>query len=90
MRAIKNLPYRNARAVVDAETKLAALPPALAEGRILNAPEAALFWGVSLPQWRRLYRAGKVPTPIKVSERKLGWRVGALNDALKSRERAAA
>lgn len=72
------------RTFTNAETKLAAPPAALAEKRILNAPEAALFWGVSLPHWRRLYRAGKVPTPIKISDRKLGWQVGALADALAS------
>ena len=48
---------------------------------------ASAFWGVSLPHWRRLYRTGKVPHPIKVGERKLGWRVGALADALNARER---
>lgn len=75
---------------INIEATLNALPPALAGGRILSAAQAARFWGVSLPHWRRLYRTGKVPTPIKVSERKLGWRVGALNDALKAREQAAA
>jgi len=37
-----------------------------------------------------MYRAGTVPTPIKIGLRRLGWRVGALADALKSREQAAA
>jgi len=78
------------RTHTNAEITLASLPAALAEKRILNAPEAALFWGVSLPHWRRMYRLGKVPAPIKVSDRKLGWQVGSLAEALKAREQAAA
>jgi predicted DNA-binding transcriptional regulator AlpA len=61
---------------------LANLPSDLARSRVLNAAASAAFWGVSLPHWRRLYRKGKVPQPIKVGERKLGWRIGALADAL--------
>jgi predicted DNA-binding transcriptional regulator AlpA len=33
-----------------------------------------------------MYRTGAVPKPIKIGERKLGWRIGALVDALKARE----
>ena len=69
---------------------LNALPNDLGRNRILNAEVAAAFWGVSVPHWRRLYRAGKVPRPIKVGERKLGWRIGVLTDALEARECAAA
>ena len=35
------------------------------------------------------FRPGKVPPPTKVGERKLGWRVGVLVDALNARERTA-
>jgi predicted DNA-binding transcriptional regulator AlpA len=68
---------------------LANLPSDLGRSRILDTAEASAFWGVSLPHWRRLYRTGKVPHPIKVGERRLGWRVGALADALNARERTA-
>ena len=61
---------------------LANLPSDLGRSRVLDAAAASAFWGVSLPHWRRLYRAGKVPRPIKIGERKLGWRIGALADAL--------
>src|SRR4051812_21196490 len=61
------------------------LPPEIARSRILSSAEAARFWGVSLPHWRRLYRARHVPAPIRLSERKLGWRVGDLIDALAER-----
>jgi prophage regulatory protein len=65
-----------------------ALPPNLARNRILGSADAAAFWGVSLPHWRRLYRVQQVPTPIKLSARKLGWRVGDLIDALETRSAA--
>jgi predicted DNA-binding transcriptional regulator AlpA len=65
---------------------LANLPSDLGRNRILDAAASAAFWGVSLAHWRRMYRTGAVPAPIKVGERKLGWRVGALVDALKARE----
>jgi predicted DNA-binding transcriptional regulator AlpA len=58
------------------------LPAELTRHRILSAAQAAQLWGVSLPHWRRLYRLGKVPAPIHIGERKLGWRAGDLIDAL--------
>lgn len=71
------------KAVISAQ--LNNLPPDLGRNRILNAEASATFWGVSLPHWRRLYRSGKVPRPIKIGERKLGWRVGDLADGLERR-----
>jgi prophage regulatory protein len=67
---------------------LANLPSDLGRSRVLDAAAASAFWGISLPHWRRLYRIGKVPRPIKIGERKLGWRVGVLADALAARETA--
>ena len=61
---------------------LANLPFDLGRNRVLSAAASAEFWGVSLSHWRRLYRTKKVPQPIKVGERKLGWRIGVLADAL--------
>jgi predicted DNA-binding transcriptional regulator AlpA len=69
---------------------LANLPSDLGRNRILDAATASEFWGVSLAHWRRMYRIGAVPKPIKIGERKLGWRIGTLADALEARERAAA
>jgi predicted DNA-binding transcriptional regulator AlpA len=66
---------------------LNSLPPDLGRNRVLDSKESAQFWGVSLPHWRRLYRARKVPAPIKVGDRKYGWRIGVLIDALAERER---
>ena len=72
-----------------ASAALASLPSDIGRGRIMDAPSAAMFWGVSLPHWRRLYRLGRVPAPIKVGERKLGWRVGDLADGLAQRSAGA-
>jgi predicted DNA-binding transcriptional regulator AlpA len=47
---------------------------------VLNSSEAAMFVGLSLPHFRRLYRAGRVPRPLQLGERKLGWRIGDLID----------
>jgi predicted DNA-binding transcriptional regulator AlpA len=54
---------------------LESLPSDIAMGRIVGAAEAAQYCNYSLTHWRRLYRAGKVPRPIKISDRKLGWRL---------------
>ncbi len=63
------------------------LTPDMARHRILDSAESAEFWGVSLPHWRRLYRDEKVPRPVKIGERKLGWQFGTLIDALEARSR---
>ncbi len=65
-------------------------PLEIARHRILNTADAAKFYGVSLPQWRLLYRRKAVPAPIRLSERRYGWRVGDLIDALENRARSAA
>ncbi|WP_404286439.1 helix-turn-helix transcriptional regulator [Microvirga sp. RSM25] len=66
------------------------LPTEIARHRVLNSADAAKFYGVSLPQWRLLYRRKAVPAPIKLSERRYGWRVGDLIDALEARAQQAA
>ena len=70
------------------------IPSDLNRERLLNTAQTAEFLGMSVPHFRRLYRAKKVPTPIKIGERKYGWRLGrpyrlcdresweALNEAL--------
>jgi predicted DNA-binding transcriptional regulator AlpA len=57
---------------------LATLPTEIAWHRILDTAEAAEFCGFSVPHWRRLYRSGRAPPPIRLSTRKLGWRAGDL------------
>jgi predicted DNA-binding transcriptional regulator AlpA len=65
------------------------LPSDLGRNRVLDAVASATFWGVSLSHWRRLYRAGKLPRAIKTGDRKLGWRIGDLDDGLAQRVDAA-
>lgn len=61
------------------------LPPELARHRVLDTAEAAAFCRLSVPHWRRMYRAGTAPKPIRLSERKYGWRAGDLVDWLERR-----
>ncbi|ACK51684.1 phage transcriptional regulator, AlpA [Methylocella silvestris BL2] len=61
----------------------------LEKSRILNTAQTAEFIGVSVPHFRRLYRTGKVPKPIKIGERKYGWRAGDIVELLASRVREA-
>jgi predicted DNA-binding transcriptional regulator AlpA len=67
---------------------LDSLPTELSRQRVLNSSEAAMFVGLSLPHFRRLYRAGKVPRPLQLGERKLGWRIGDLVDHLAAKAAA--
>ena len=57
---------------------ISALPPDLALQRMVGPADAAAFLGVSLPHFRRMYRDGRVPPPIKLSERVLRWKVSTL------------
>lgn len=56
------------------------LPADLARLRVVGSAEAAALCNISLPHFRRMYRAGRAPAPIKLTDRKLGWQVGALAD----------
>ena len=41
--------------------------------RMIGAAQAAELCNVSLAHWRRLYRSGSTPAPIRIGLRKLGW-----------------
>jgi predicted DNA-binding transcriptional regulator AlpA len=69
---------------------LNSFPPDLTRNRILDSGQASEFWGVSTAHWRRLYRAGKVPPPIRVGLRKYGWRLSDLDEALAERAKTSA
>ena len=56
------------------------VPAEYARNRVLDSQQAADFLGISLPHFRRMYRLGRVPRPIKITDRKLGWPFGVLND----------
>jgi len=57
----------------------------LSRHQVIGAGEAARLANMSLDHWRRLYRAGRVPKPMKIGERKVGWRRGDLLDWLAAR-----
>ena len=61
------------------------LPSEISCNRILDSAQASEFIGLSLPHFRRMYRTKKVPSPIKIGERKYGWRVFDLVDWLEHR-----
>ena len=65
------------------------LPSDMARRRILDTAEAAEFCKISVPHWRRLYRTGKVPRPVRLSARKYGWRLGDLVDFIDKRAEVA-
>lgn len=67
------------------------LPASLNRDRVLDSGQAAKFLGISLVHFRRLYRAKRVPSPIKIGYRKYGWQVGVLVDFVAAKtEKAAA
>jgi predicted DNA-binding transcriptional regulator AlpA len=70
-------------------TILEQLPADLARHRVLDSRESAAFCGISIPHWRRLYRAGKAPRPLQLGTRKYGWRIGDLVDWIEARRREA-
>jgi predicted DNA-binding transcriptional regulator AlpA len=53
----------------------------------MGAAEAARFCNYSLPHFRRLYRSGQAPPPVRLTERKLGWRRRVLINWIASREK---
>ncbi|MPR12168.1 helix-turn-helix transcriptional regulator [Microvirga tunisiensis] len=62
------------------------LPAEFNRQRILSAAEAAVFLSLSLPHFRRLYRNGGVPAPLRLSERRYGWKMAVLTDWLEARQ----
>jgi len=70
----------------DRKPSLDPLPNEIALLSVLRANDAAQFCGVSLSHFRRLHALGQLPRPIRLGERRLGWRLGDLVDWLKSRE----
>lgn len=55
--------------------------------QIIGAAEAARLLNISVSHFRRQYQAGRVPAPINVTQRKLGWHAGELFDWLDERPR---
>jgi len=56
--------------------------------KILTTEEAAKFCGYSTSRWRYLYGCGLAPAPLKLSARKNGWKIEALEAWLDSKASA--
>lgn len=50
----------------------------LAMKRHLSTKQAAEFFGFSESHFRFLVRTGKLPAPVRLSAKKLGWPIGTL------------
>ena len=66
-----------------------ALPSGMERNRLLDSAQSAALFGYSLAHFRRLYKAGKVPSPIQINNHKMGWPAGVLLDFLAERQSAA-
>lgn len=66
------------------------LPDGLGRERILSARHAAELYGVSLATFRRLHWGGGLPPAIRLSERRVGWRVRDLLEHLEKRSEVVA
>lgn len=64
------------------------LPDDLAQHRLLNSAQTANILGFSAVHLRRLVKAGKVPQPVRVGERKLAWRAGEIAAFVESQKAA--
>jgi predicted DNA-binding transcriptional regulator AlpA len=66
-------------------TNLPDFPAEITRSRVVDTAAAAEFCNLSVPHWRRLYRAGRVPPPVRLSARKYGWRIGDFIDWVQSK-----
>jgi predicted DNA-binding transcriptional regulator AlpA len=65
------------------------VPAMLNRERLLDTAQTAEFLGISVPHFRRPYRAKKVPSPIRIGERKYGWRLVGLIEFVAQKSAAA-
>ena len=71
----------------DAESPPLAYQPPLLD-QMLTTQEAAAFCGFSVSHWRQMFRTGQAPPPIRLSERKLVWRLNDLRAWIASKAAA--
>jgi prophage regulatory protein len=64
------------------------IPVELSRERLLGTLQTAEFLGISIPHLRRLYRAKKIPAPVRIGERKYGWPLGQLIEFVASKSEA--
>lgn len=58
----------------------------LGRQRVISSKEAATFIGLSVPTLRRMMDRKALPSPIRLSDRRIGFRIGDLIDFLDCRE----
>jgi predicted DNA-binding transcriptional regulator AlpA len=51
------------------------LPQSLEADRIVSVHQFAAYLGVSAATIRRKTRRGEIPPPVRLSERRIGWRI---------------
>ncbi len=59
--------------VVLPEAKPVVLPAFLERSRLLDVHQFAAVLGFSVAHTRRLYQTGKLPAPVRINGRKVGW-----------------
>jgi len=65
---------------------LANISSDLGRQRVISSKEAATFIGLSVPTLRRMMDRKALPSPIRLSDRRIGFRIGDLIDFLDCRE----
>jgi predicted DNA-binding transcriptional regulator AlpA len=65
---------------------LGVLPLDVARHRILDVKETAVFLSLSVPSVRRLHRAKQIPEAVRLSSRRIGWKLGDLIAWLEARQ----
>lgn len=51
------------------------LPPGLDSARVLSARQGAELLGISLATFRRMHWSGRLPAPVQLSTRRIGWKL---------------
>jgi predicted DNA-binding transcriptional regulator AlpA len=67
---------------------LGAFPLEVARHRILDVKETAVFLSLSVPSVRRLHREKQIPEAVRLSARRIGWKLGDLLEWLEARSAA--
>lgn len=62
-------------------------PSRLPPDRFYGSEETAAYFGYSLRHFMDLVRAGKLPQPVRLNGRKLGWRESLLREFAEALER---
>lgn len=65
------------------------VPSHLENDRILSLQQTAALYGVSISTLRRLRHDGKLPPPIQIGVRRIGWKASDLLAAIEARRLAA-